>query len=102
MTAEDQPETIPLEDLAEAMRTLDLGAVTLGDMHRLEVESGLSFDELLSTGRTTRRLVALWLWERKRSRTPRSWRDLSSLRMPVVPRSTSPDVPAGHQTSSNG
>lgn len=78
----DPDDTI---DLAE-VPTLDLASLTLGEMAEVELQSGRSFEKLLTSGNATRRLLALWVVESRSSAHPRSWRALSSLR-PLASRS---------------
>ncbi len=61
--------------------TLDIGTLTLGEMATLEEQSGRSMDKLLTAGSATRRLLALWVAESRSSAKPRSWHELSALRV---------------------
>ena len=65
--------------LAE-LPTIDLATLTLGELEALELESGRSFELLLKAGAGTRRLLALWLYERRQallsSERPPTWREL--------------------------
>lgn len=70
--------------------TLDVSTMTLGEMSAAEIESGVTMDKLLTGGRATRRLLALWVHERRSSAKPRSWLELSSLRLSDLSSSTSP------------
>jgi hypothetical protein len=79
--------------LDQAMLTLDVNTLTLGEMSQLEVESGRPFAQLLGTalrGGATRRLLALWVHEHRTSAQPRTWRQLGDLRVSVSSSSQSP------------
>jgi hypothetical protein len=79
-------DAIETDVLDEAMLTLDVNTLTLGEMSQLEVESGQPFSQLLGTalrGGATRRLLALWVHEHRSSERPRSWRQLGDLRVSV-------------------
>ena len=71
-------DTIRLRDIP----VLNVDTITLGEMMAAEVESGQSFDKLLTAGNATRRVLALWLQERrsKSSAERRTWSDLCDLR----------------------
>lgn len=72
----------PAQDIAlKDIPTLDLGTLTLGEMAAIEEQSGRSMDKLLTAGSATRRLLALWIAESRSSATPRSWHELSALRV---------------------
>jgi hypothetical protein len=79
--------------LDQAMLTLDVNTLTLGEMAQMEAESGQPFAQLLATamrGGATRRLLALWVHEHRSSAQPRSWRQLGDLRVSVRPSSPEP------------
>ena len=69
--------------------TLDLSTLTLGEMAEAERQSNRSFDDLLRAGTATRRLVAVFVAELRSSERPRSWLELSSLRLRDAQSSTS-------------
>ena len=75
--------------------TLDLDSLTLGEMAAVEIAAGQDFIQLLSAGRATRRLIALYVNEYRASETPRSWQELSALRSQDAPSSTLRVSPAG-------
>lgn len=84
-------DTIRLSDIP----TLDIETLTLGEMSQAEIQSGMRFETLLTSGRSTLRLLALWVQERRTSNEPRSWQELSNLR-PLGKRSlASPSVSSG-------
>jgi hypothetical protein len=86
-------DAIDSGQLDDAMLTLDVNTLTLGEMSQLEVESGQPFAQLLGTalrGGATRRLLALWVHEHRSSAKPRSWRQLGDLRVSVSSSSESP------------
>lgn len=89
-------DTIALSEIP----TLDIGTLTLGEMAECEAQSGRSFERLLVSGQATKRLLALWVAERRSSATPRSWSELSSLRPLAGSSSTSPVAPAGPRPKS--
>jgi hypothetical protein len=75
-----------------ALANLDVDTLTLGEMAAAEAESGQPFSQILQVairGGATRRLLALWLWERRNSAKPRSWRELADLRPSARSSSTS-------------
>ena len=75
--------------------TLNLETVTLGEMAAVEQAAGRDFLDLWQAGRATRRLTALYVHELRTSETPRSWQELSALRLLDGSSSTSPARPAG-------
>jgi len=75
--------------------TLDLDTMTLGEMAAVEAAAGQDFLDLWRAGRATRRLIALYVNEYRASETPRSWQELSALRLLGGSSSTSPARPAG-------
>lgn len=84
--------------------TLDVETLTLGELSRLEIESGSDVFTLLRAGKASRRLLILWLTDYRRS-TPsvprRSWRELSSLPALAALSSTSPSPSDGDSTTSS-
>ena len=84
-------DTIRLADVP----TLDVGTLTLGEMAEAELQSGRSMDALLRAGSATRRLLALWVAERRTSAQPRTWSELSTLRPFASSSSTLPSEPDG-------
>jgi len=80
--------------------TLDLATLTLGEMSKAEMESGMDFAAILKGGVATRRLLALWVQEQRSSAQPRSWREVASLRLSDVSSSTSPSAPDGARETS--
>jgi len=82
--------------------TLDVDTLTLTEMSEAEVQSGMDFLAILSAGAATRRLLALWVQERRSSERPRTWRELGSLRPSDALRSISPSSPDGDPTPSDG
>jgi hypothetical protein len=86
--------------MAEAQQiTLDIDTMTLGEMAAVEKASGQDFLDLWRAGRATRRLIGLYVHEYRTSETPRSWQELSALRLLDGSSSTSPESPAGHPVS---
>lgn len=101
MTDGSQPQTPgPAVDLATL--TLDLNEITLGEMAAIETASGRDFLALFRAGSATRRLIALFLLEYRRSETPPSWRELSDRRPLAGPSSTSRSPQAGRRAKSQG
>jgi hypothetical protein len=76
-TAPAPAQTIALRDIP----TLDIATLTLGEMAAIEEQSGRSMDRILTAGSATRRLLALWVAESRSSARPRSWHELSALRV---------------------
>ena len=74
--AADAAPSLTLADVP----ALDVGTLTLGEMAEAEMQSGRSFQTLLTAGYATRKLLALWVHERRTSAQPRSWHELSALR----------------------
>jgi hypothetical protein len=72
-TAEDAPPPAPAPAL-----TLDLSTLTLGEMAEVERQSRRSFEELLTAGRASRRLAAMFVAEWRNSGAVPSWQELSS------------------------
>jgi hypothetical protein len=86
-------DTIDSSELDGMRLTLDVNTLTLGEMAAIESESGQPFAQVLATairGGATRRLLALWVHERRTSARPRSWRQLGDLRISVSSSSESP------------
>jgi hypothetical protein len=80
--------------------TLDLETVTLGEMAAVELAAGRDFLDLWKAGRGTRRLIAVYVSELRTSATPRSWQELSGLRLLDASSSTLPASPAGAPATS--
>jgi hypothetical protein len=85
-----------------ATLTLDLEAVTIGEMAAIEAASGRDFLRLLSAGAASRRLIALYLIELRHSEPRRSWSELSSLRPLGSGSLTSPSRRDGRRASVSG
>lgn len=85
--------------MAEEMVTLDISTLTLGEMSKVELASGQSFERLIR-GRATMRLVAMFIHELRTSAAPRSWQELSSLRLSDVTASNSPSSSDGASQTS--
>lgn len=81
--------------------TIDITTLTLGEAAAAEVASGLTIQQL-AKGRATLKLLALFVHELRHSERPRSWSDLSNLRLLDGSSSTSPSPGAGTPTSSDG
>lgn len=81
--------------------TVDVSTLTLGELSAIEIASGLSFERILRA-RMTFRLALLYVHELRSSERPRSWQELSSLRLSDVSPSTSPSASAGPSETSNG
>lgn len=77
--------------------TLDIRTLTLGELAEIERQSGRDATALLAAGRASRRLVAIFVHELRTSAEPRSWSELSSLRLLDAQSSTSRPSPAGRQ-----
>jgi hypothetical protein len=75
--------------------TLDLDSLTLGEMTEAERQSGQDFYTMLTRGKATRRLLALFIHELRSSATPRSWHELAARRPLAEISSSSPSSPAG-------
>ena len=73
---------------------LDITSVTLGEAAEAERQSGMTIQEL-AKGRATLKLLAMFVHELRHSAEPRSWSELSTLRLLDVSRSTSPADSAG-------
>jgi hypothetical protein len=75
-------DAIAIEDVP----VLDWTTITLGEMADMEAESGRPFERMMTAGKGTQMLIALWLTEHRadpRSASyvpPRSWHELRSLR----------------------
>lgn len=81
--------------------TLDLDSLTLGEMAEVEqAAGGKDILVLLSAGRATQRLIALYINELRTSETPRSWQELSALRSQDAPSSTLLASPVGRRVRS--
>lgn len=84
--------------------SLDLDSLTLGEMEAAEQASGRSFDSLLTGGKATRKLLAVFLHEYNSFESvpslPELWRQVKSLRLSDVPFSDSPSLPDGDQVKS--
>jgi hypothetical protein len=78
--------------------TLDVTTLTLGEMAEAERQSGRSFDNLLTSGTATRRLLALFIVESRTCAQPRSWQQLADLRPYDSSSSPLPSEPAGTPT----
>ena len=78
---------------------LDLDNLTLGEMELVERASGRSFDSLLSAGRATRKILAVFLHESRSYDWPLSpqeqWQLAKSRRLSDALFSDSPSLPAG-------
>lgn len=66
--------------MADSVVTIDLQTITLGEMSRVELASGESFERLIK-GRASLRLVVMFIHELRNSARPRSWQELSNLRL---------------------
>jgi hypothetical protein len=81
--------------------TLDVTTITLGEMSEIEIQSGVSFERLLR-GKISRQMVALWVYARRTFEQPRTWQELSNLRLYDVASSSSPKPSGGHPRKSKG
>lgn len=80
------------EELATV--TVDVSTLTLGEAAKAEIASGLSLQEILRSS-MARKILAMFVHELRTSEQPRSWSDLSSLRLLDASRSTSPSDSTG-------
>ena len=64
----------------EPLVTLDITTLTLGELASAERASGLSYQEMMR-GTFSRLLLAMYVHELRNSDEPRSWSDLSNLRL---------------------
>ena len=69
--------------------TLDITTVTMGELAEAEQQSGKDFQTLMRT-RMSRALLGLFIHELRTSAQPRSWSELSNLRVLDVSSSTQP------------
>lgn len=67
--------------------TLDVSTVTLGEWAQAELASGLTMAQLLKS-HAARKMLAMFVHELRHSEKPRSWSELSSLRLLDVSQST--------------
>lgn len=72
----------------EPMVTLDITTLTLGEAAAAEIASGATIQQL-AKGRATLRLLAMFVHELRTSAAPRSWSELSNLRLLDASSSTS-------------
>lgn len=73
----DQAE-IPTVDVETLV--IDFDQITLGEMEAIERSAGRDFWGLFQQGAASRRMIALFLLEYRRSGTPPSWRELGNRR----------------------
>jgi hypothetical protein len=81
--------------------TIDLNEITIGEMAAIEAASGQDFMKLLTAGKASRRLIALYLRECKSSGPRRSWSELSNLRPLAGGSLGSPSRLAGRRASAS-
>ena len=74
--------------------TLDLPSLTVGEIARAEVASGMTLQEMMASP-MARKLMAVFIHELRNYVKPRSWHELSSLRLLDGRSLTSPDSPDG-------
>lgn len=74
--------------MSEQTVTLDISTLTLGEAAAAEIQSGATIQQL-ARGRATLRLLAMFVHELRTSAQPRSWQELSNLRLLDVSSSTS-------------
>jgi hypothetical protein len=75
--------------------TVDLMTMTLGEMAEVERQSRRSIEEMLTAGKASRRLVALFVHGLRSSGPAPSWHDLSSRPLSARPFSDLPSRPDG-------
>ena len=63
-----------------ARLTFDITTVTMGELAEAEQQSGKDYQTLMRTG-MSRALLALFIHELRSSAQPRSWNELSNLRV---------------------
>jgi hypothetical protein len=92
---------MPETELIWSELTLDLADLTIGEMAAIETASGQDFMRLLTAGKASRRLIALYLRELRSSEPRRSWSELSNLRPLGNGSLGSPSRPAGRRASAS-
>ena len=60
--------------------TLDVSTLTLGEAASAEIASGLTLQQMTRSS-MARKLLAVYVHELRSSATPRSWQELSNLRL---------------------
>ncbi len=80
--------------------TFDPDSLTLGEMVAVEAAGGEDFPKLWAAGLGMKLLIAAYVNELRTSEQPRSWNELSSLRLLDVSSSTSRASRAGRPVKS--
>ena len=80
--------------------TLDVSTLTLGEAWAAERESGATLQQMLRS-QAARKLLAVFVHELRSSEKPRSWQELSNLRLLDGSSSTSRSDSAGDPETSN-
>jgi hypothetical protein len=78
-----------MDETVAAIR-FDVSTLTLGEMMAAEEASGRPIEKLLSSGRGTLRLLAVFIHQYRNSEKPPSWSELAGLRLSDSLPSTSP------------
>jgi len=79
----------------------DVSTLTLGEMMAAEEASGKPIEKLLSQGRGTLRLLAVFVHQYRNSGKPPNWNSLADLRLSDSLPSTSPSSVSTGTPSSN-